>query len=372
MGHCRFRFLVSVLVLSSCCGSYGQARRQQKTIVSPEVHADGRVTFRLQAPGARSVSLAASFLSETRPLTRDADGLWSITAGPVSPDIHEYHFIVDGLNIADPRNPDVKVWRRMSRSMVLVPGAEPMCFEEQDVPHGAVRIHRYQSKSLGVTRGLYVYTPAGYETQRDKVYPVLYLLHGSGDTELTWTVVGRANVILDNAIAQKRARPMIVVMPYGHTPNAAPSRSRQRRHEAFETDLMRDVMPFVEKNYRVRKDAAQTAIAGLSMGGGQSLRVGLGHPARFGWVAAFSASIPSEEELDRLLARPEAIDETLKLLWIGCGKRDFLFEANQRFLTRLKADKIAHVARITDGAHEWRVWRRYLNELLPLLFDTNR
>jgi len=307
MGHCRFHFLVSLLVLSFCCGSYGQARRQTQPIVSPEVHADGRVTFRLQAPGARSVSLAASFLPETRPLTRDAEGLWSITAGPVSPDIHEYHFIVDGLNIADPRNPDVKVWHRMSRSMVLVPGQVPMCFEEQDVPHGTVRIHRYKSKSLGVTRGLYVYTPAGYETQRDRAYPVLYLLHGSGDTELTWTVVGRANVILDNAIAQKRARPMIVVMPYGHTPGAAPSPSRQRRHEAFETDLMRDVM-----------------------------------------------------------------HDTLKLLWVGCGNRDFLFEANQRFLTRLRADKIEHVARITDGAHEWRLWRRYLNEILPLLFTTNR
>lgn len=371
MGHYRFHLLVSLLVLSFCGSSYGQARQRQRTIVSSEVHADGRVTFRLQAPGARSVALAASFLPEARPLTRDAEAVWSVTAGPLSPDIHEYHFIVDGLNIADPRNPDVKVWRRMSRSVVLVPGQEPMFFEERDVPHGTVRIHRYPSKSLGVTRGLYVYTPPGYETQPETTYPVLYLLHGSGDTELTWTVVGRANVILDNAIAQKRAKPMIVVMPYGHTRSAASSLSRERRHEAFETDLIRDVMPFVQRDYRVRKDAAHTAIVGLSMGGGQSLRVGLGNPARFGWVAAFSASIPSEPELDRLLATPEAINATLKLLWLGCGKRDFLFEANQRLLARLTTDKIKHVARLTDGAHEWRVWRRYLSEILPLLFNTD-
>ena len=372
MGHYRFHLLGSLLMVTLCCGVYGQARQRQRTLVSPEVHADGRVTFLLRAPGVQKVTLAASFLDQARPLARDEEGLWSITVGPLDPDIYDYHFVVDGLSIPDPLNPDVKVWRRQSRSMVLVPGAEPRCFEEQDVPHGTVHVHRYASKSLGVTRGLYVYTPPGYETRPETRYPVLYLLHGSGDTELTWTVVGRANVILDNTIAQKQARPMIVVMPYGHTPNAPRDRSDPRRHEAFEKDLLGDVMPLVQQAYRVRTGPEHTAIAGLSMGGGQSLRVGLGHPARFAWVAAFSASVPSEEELDRLPAGSQGSDVTRKLLWVGCGKQDFLFERNQRFLARLKHDEIKHVARITEGAHEWRVWRRYLNELLPLLFDTTK
>jgi enterochelin esterase family protein len=201
---------------------------------------------------------------------------------------------------------------------------------------------------------------------------VLYLLHGSGDTELTWTVVGRANVILDNAIAQDRARPMIVVMPYGHTPNAPSDRSNPRRHEAFEKDLLGDVMPFVQAKYRVRTGPEHTAIAGLSMGGGQALRVGLGQPARFAWVAAFSASVPSEEELEGLLGRSQDGDAARRLLWVGCGRQDFLFERNQGFLARLQRDEIKHVARITEGAHEWRVWRGYLNELLPLLFQETK
>jgi len=354
---------VCVLVLVFVSGLRPAIAQRRDAAIWPEVGADRKVTFHLRAPQAERVLLNANFLSEPGPMTKDAEGLWSITCGPLPPEIYEYDFTVDGLTFPDPANPFVKVWRRASRSMVQVPGSPATFFEEQDVPHGTVHIQRYRSKSLNVTRGLYIYTPAGYETAASETYPVLYLLHGSGDTESAWTIVGRANIILDNAIAAGRARPMIVAMPYGHTPSAGPG-----NRQAFEADLIGDVIPFVEKNYRVRADAADRAIVGLSMGGGQSLRIGLGHPDLFAWVGAFSSSAPSEEESAKLLAQPAELNEKLKLLWIGCGRTDFLFERNQQFRRALDAKGVKYAAHITDGGHEWRLWRRYLNEILPLLF----
>lgn len=363
---------ISSLFLSCCVLLAPAAAQRRRAEIWPKVHEDRRITFQLKAPEAGKVLLEASFLSKPEAMTKDTEGTWSITTRPLDPEIYEYHFAVDGLNIADPLNPFVKVWRRASRSMVLVPGDPPAFFEEQDVPHGTVRIHRYRSQSLKTTRGLYVYTPPGYETATAVKYPVLYLLHGSGDTEDAWTIVGRANVIADNALAAGRVKPMIIAMPYGHTPSVRAGSDRAAQRRAFTTDLLGDVIPFVEKNYRVRSDAEHRAIAGLSMGGGQALRVGLAHSQLFAWVAAFSSAVPSEEQLDTLLAEPGTLNENLRLLWVGCGRKDFLFEANQRLLGALEAKGIEHTPRITDGAHEWRLWRRYLNEVLPLLFKTDK
>ncbi len=298
-------------------------------------------------------------------MTKGKSGVWSITLGPAEPGIYAYSFTVDGLQVVDPSNSWLKVWLRTAKNLVEIPGNEPMHFQEQQVPHGTVHRHRYHSKSLGITRGLYVYTPPGYETNRRTKYPALYLFHGFGDDESAWTVVGRANVIVDNLIAQNKAKPLIIVMPYGHTPSAPPETRSIGRYGAFEKDLIGDVIGHVEKNYRAGKDRA---IAGLSMGGGQSLTVGLGNLDTFGWVGAFSSAIPKDDKLEELLAKPKSINDKLNLLWIGCGRKDFLFEANQKCLGRLKADGIEHVAHITDGAHEWRIWRRYLNEFVPLLF----
>lgn len=372
MGECRDVVRMALLMGLFSLAAPGQGRRPRESLVSPQVQPNRRVTFQLRAPQAKTVVLEGSFLSRPRPMTRDPNGPWATTVGPLEPEIYEYNFVVDGLKIPDPLNPDVKVWRRRSRSMVLVPGQGPAFFEERAVPHGTVHIHRYPSKSLGLTRGLYVYTPPGYEVSPETEYPALYLFHGSGDTELTWTVVGRANVILDNAIAQGRARPMIVVMPYGHTPTAVSNRSSDRRHAAFETDLIEAVMPYVRRNYRVSGDRESTAVAGLSMGGGQALQIGLSHPTVFAWVGAFSSSVPSEAMLDRLLAKPHLLNEQLRLFWVGCGREDFLFQANERLVTELKTRGVDHVARFTAGAHEWRLWRRYLNELLGLLFHADR
>lgn len=305
-------------------------------------------------------------------MTKDDNGLWHVTVGPAEPEIYEYNFIVDGLQVADPANSWLKFWGGAAKNLVLVPGDPPMFFEQQRVPHGTVHIHKHASKSLGVTRGLYVYTPPGYEQNLQAKYPVLYLLHGMGDTKDTWTVVGRANLIVDNLLAANKARPLVIVMPYGHTPSAPPDMRSLGNYGAFEKDLTEDVIPYVQKCYRVSIEQKDRAIAGLSMGGGQALTVGLGHLDLFGWLGAYSSAVPRDQSLDRLLAEPKAINDKLQLLWIGCGRSDFLFQANQKLIEQLDAEEIKHVAHITDGAHEWRLWRIYLNEFVPLLFNETR
>lgn len=367
----RLGYVVLCLSLLACSTSRLDAQRRQ-SIVSPEVHKDRRITFRLRAPQVERAEVNVQFAQGNQPMKKDGDGLWSTTLGPVEPDIYEYTFLVDGLQIVDPSNSWLKVWLRVSKNLVEIPGDEPMFYEEQQVPHGTVHIHKYESKSLDVTRELYIYTPPGYETNRETKYPVLYLFHGFGDSADAWTVVGRANFIMDNLIAKNKARPFIIVMPYGHTPSSPPVMRSIGRYGAFEKDLIEDIIPYVQKCYRVSTEQKDRAIAGLSMGGGQSLTIGLGNLDLFGWVGAFSSAIPEEQNLGKLLVEPESINEKLELLWIGCGRKDFLYEANRKFLERLTAEKIKHVGNITDGAHEWRIWRNYLNELAPLFFKPDK
>lgn len=364
MRHYHVLWAALLALLSSCPAEYAFGRG----VVSPEVHADGKVTFRLQAPNARRVELSVEFVQGSQPMTKDADGVWSITVGPAEPEIYDYSFVVDGFSTIDPSNSWVKFWSSTARNLVEIRGEQPMFFHEQDVPHGSVHRHRYHSESLGVARGLYVYTPAGYEQRQDVQYPVLYLLHGMGDTESTWTVVGRANIILDNLIADGKASEMIVVMPYGHTPGARSTGRRSDGRSQFAVDLLRDVVPYVERTYRAKTEKENRAIAGLSMGGGQALRIGLGNLDVFGWVGAFSSAVPGDEQLDDLLSSPATLNEQIRLLWIGCGKKDFLLDANKRLLSRLEKNEIEHVAHMTDGAHQWRIWRGYLNDFSPLLF----
>jgi len=371
MGTRKSARVVLLLLFWACSALHLEAASRWQSIVSPEVHPDRRVTFRLTAPKAKQVGVNIQFQRGLQPMTRNKDGVWSVTLGPAEPDIYEYSFVVDGLQITDPSNSWLKFWLRTAKNLVEIPGEEPMFFQEQQVPHGTVHIHKYQSKSLGVTRGLYVYTPPGYETNQETKYPVLYLLHGMGDTEDAWTVVGRANVIVDNLLAKNKARPVVVVMPYGHTPSAPPDMRSLGNYGAFEKDLVGDVVPYVRKHYRVSSNRKDRAIAGLSMGGGQALTVGLGNLELFAWVGAFSSAVPRDREFDNLLAKSEVINNKLHLLWVGCGRKDFLFKSNQNLIERLKTDNIKHVAHITDGAHEWRLWRRYLNELVPLLFKAD-
>ncbi len=373
MGAFKSGRVVLLLSVLACLSSHLEAAASRRRIlVSPEVHSDGRVTFRLNAPNAKRVGVNIQFAQGLRLMTRSKTGVWSVTLGPAEPEIYEYSFVVDGLQIVDPANSWLKVWLRNSKNLLEISGKEPMFFQEQQVAHGTVHIHKYQSKSLGVTRGLYVYTPPGYETSQNVRYPVLYLLHGMGDTEDAWTVVGRANFIVDNLLAKNKARPLVIVMPYGHTPSAPPDMRSIGNYGAFQRDLIDDVIPYVQNRYRVSKDQKDRAIVGLSMGGGQSLTVGLGNPELFGWVGAFSSAVPKGQNLDNLLAKVKESIDKLNLLWVGCGRKDFLFEANQKLIERLKSGNIKHIAHITDGGHEWRLWRRYLNELVPLLFRADK
>jgi enterochelin esterase family protein len=369
-------------------------------VMSPEVRPDRTVTFRLRAPDAKKVTLAGEWPDGRKDMTRDESGVWSVTVGPLEADLYGYGFTVDGFATLDPSNSRLKPSRALRTSILEVPGDPPKLHEFQDVPHGTVRVHEYRSKSLNRRRGLHMYTPPGYDQDTQARYPVLYLLHGAGDNDATWTVFGHAHLILDNLLAQGKARPMIVVMPDGHAapfgpPSGAsavrpaatspgqpagaagprppgpggPGAGMARNVEAFERDLLEDIMPLVERNYRVRTDAASRAIAGLSMGGGQALATGLNHSDRFAWVGGFSSAVFNPETtFGPALKNPRATDSALAVIWIACGRDDFLIENNKRLSSLLKERSVEHDFRITDGNHSWPVWRRYLGEFAPLLF----
>jgi enterochelin esterase family protein len=342
--------------------------------VSPEVHSDRRVTFRLRAPGAKEVTVSGEWGGGSQALTRDDQGVWSVTLGPLEPDLYGYSFSVDGFRSLDPANPAVKPMRSPTTSILELPGSPPRLHEFTAVPHGTVRMHWYQSKSLGRRRGLFVYTPPGYERNTRNRYPVLYLFHGAGDNEATWTALGRAHLIVDNLLAQGRAKPLLIVMPDGHaapaSPPGGPREGRSRNIQAFEQDLLQDVIPFIQENYRVRPDRESRAIVGLSMGGGQSLTIGLNHPELFGWVGGFSAAIfDPENSVATALSDPTRTNQRLRLLWIACGKDDRLIEGSQQLSDLLKRKQIHHEFHATEGNHSWPVWRRYLAQFVPLLFD---
>ena len=289
-------------------------------IVSPEVKADRTVVFRLMAPKVSQVTFNGE--SGRQPMTKDAAGLWSVTVGPLEPDIYAYTFDVDGVATVDPRNGYVKTGRS-TQSLVQVPGDGPLYYDAREVPHGAVSIQWYRSKSLNTLRRMHVYTPPGYDAAAKTKYPVVYLLHGSGDDDSGWTWIGRANFIADNLLAGHKAKPMIIVMPMGHAlPPPKPGEGAEgyiRNATAFQDDLLQEVIPFVEKHYRVNAEAEHRAIVGLSMGGGQALAVGLTHPERFAWIGAFSSGGNLRGKTDDLMAAGKELNKKLHLLWLACG-----------------------------------------------------
>lgn len=341
------------------------AQRGAPPVRSPEVHADGRVTFRLAAPAATDVRLTADFLAAPQALTRDEKGLWSVTVGPLAPEIYGYALGVNGVSV--------------TRGTLDVPGAGPMFYDMRAVPHGGVEQRWYTSTATGLVRRAFVYTPPNYTRSSDR-YPVLYLLHGAGGDESGWTTNGRANLILDNLIADGKLKPLVVVMPYGYayppgSPLAEGPDAMKRQRDDFSRDLIGDLIPYIQANYRVHTGRAQRAIAGLSLGGGQALGIGLTHQDLFSRVAAFSPAIgavtsPQAGGLDfkPLIADARSVNERLPLLWVGCGTDDTLFNSNKEFAAMLQASGIRHTFRVTDGAHTWQVWRRYLNEVAPQLF----
>ena len=374
-------------------------------IISPEVLPDRQLTFRLLAPQAESVRLAGSDIpgmGPGKPMTKNDQGIWEVTIGPIAPGSYRYNFNVSGVAVIDPRNPLVSESNNNVWSLVHVPGSE--ISDTKDVPHGAVAAVTYYSTALSKFRRMHIYTPPGYESGKGK-YPVFYLLHGGGDGDDSWTSVGRAGFILDNLIAAKKAKPMIIVMPAGHTrplgrgpiPGIAqPGSSAPPPPDEFIQDFMTDIMPYVEKNYRVLPERENRAIAGLSMGGNQTLNIALPNLEKFGYVGVFSSGLlnvfarqargagnaPAANAPAQITPGGEAwlkqhqaklddanLKKGLKLLWIGIGKEDFLLNTSNSTVELLKKHGFAPVTVTTDGGHTWINWRNYLNEFAPRLFQ---
>jgi enterochelin esterase family protein len=340
---------------------------------SPEVHPDRKVTFRFQAPGATKVELSGQFIKGNQPMEKGDTGLWTITVGPVEPNLYPYNFVVDGVGVADPSNPDLFPNERFKPSLVDIPADPPLLHAIRDVPRGDVTTCYYESKTLGRTRPLLVYTPPGYRGGNDK-YPVLYLVSGTTDTEETWFKAGRANVILDNLIAGKKAAPMIVVMPYGNMMGGTPMPSSPQAaamYQVFNDELTGNILPYVETNYRVIPDREKRAIAGFSRGGGQSLFTAFRNPDKFAWIGSYAAYLAPEvcdQYFPEFVSQPEATNAKLKLLWLGVGKDDFLYEPALAFEGYLKEKKLAHQSLVTEGGHTWMNARHYLAETLQLFF----
>ncbi len=390
--------VLTMVVLSFAAGA--SAQQAPPAYVSPQVNADRSVTLRLYAPDARQVVAAGELDGMPHPMTKGNDGVWSVTVGPLAPDIYTYAFTVDGVTALDPRNANTKYGYGIfgATSIVEVPGDGPQFYDARPVPHGEVRIVPYESKTLGVSRTVWVYTPPGYDTGSN--YPVLYLLHGAGDIESGWTMIGRANVILDNLIADGQARPMVVVMPLGHTiqsfwtgpAKAAPdpvadtmgrgasldeiiatmmSGDGKGGLSPFARDLLEDVMPMVESSFNVSRRADDRAIAGLSMGGGQTINLAFARPELWRYVVLMSpaASGRVREFYGDLLRHPETLNTQFKLLWLGVGKDDTLTGPGDKdFAAALKAAGVNHDFVLSDGRHEWTVWRHYLHDVAPKLF----
>jgi enterochelin esterase-like enzyme len=342
---------------------------QPPQFLSPEVSADAKVTFRLFAPNAQNVRVTSMEGQPPAPMSKDDKGVWSVTVGPLEPDIYSYAYEIDGAPATDPRNPQVKVWLQLN-SMVLVPGTPPRLHEVQDVPHGTVVMHTYHSKALDQIRQFYVYTPPGYSAASSPL-PVVYLRHGFGDDASAWTTVGQAHVIADNLIALKRIQPLLIVMPYGHfkSPRSnLPPSNVENNDEMVERELLEDIIPFVESSYRAANRADKRAIVGLSMGGGQSIKTGLSHLGLFRYVGGFSSGTP-RGDLAALFPNLKAqAAANLKVFWLGVGKKDFLLSRNDQFEAWLKGQGITHTYTVSDGGHEWPVWRKYLVEFLGLAF----
>ncbi len=365
-----------------------------RAVISPIIHADRRVTFRLNAPEARDVRLAghvigpnSHWLSKDRslPMTKGGDGFWTLTVGPLAPELYDYGYTVDGVAASDPGN---------RLNLVEVPGSTPAYYDAQDVPHGDVHMVVYHSKAMGSPRYLRVYTPPGYDSGKQR-YPVLYLMHGGNCCEYSWMEQARANLILDNLIAAKKARPMIMVMALGSRsgPSEAlapvpsqiegfkPPPGKQTNYDPgnlFEIDLLTGIIPFIEKRFRAIADADHRALSGLSQGGIQTVTIGLRHSDVFHWLVPMSAGAENQGddqfvEISRdVYEHPETLRKNLKLLHFVVGDQDVLHEADKRLAALLTKAGIKLTFQPVPGMHEYKVWRQGLRDTAPLLFTPEK
>jgi enterochelin esterase family protein len=339
-----------------------QAQRPP-SISSPDVHPNNTVTFRYYSRNAGKVWVSGEFLPTRQALTKDTSGVWSVTVGPIKPDIYPYSFWVDSVNLADPNNTYIFANERFKRSIVDIPGSMPLVHSLQNVPHGKVSYRLYKSVTLNTTRQLLVYTPPGFNPNGTAKYPVLYLIHGGSDTEETWTKVGRANFIADNLIAAGKAVPMIIVMPYGNV--------RPAPMPDFTKDVINDIIPFIEASYPVLKDSKSRAIAGFSVGGGQTLNIGLTNTEKFAYIcsyAPFTATDEFQKNFTTWTPDADKINKQLKLFTISVGTEDFLYESVKKNLAMFKEKNVNVKSYIVPGGHTWMNCKAYLATTLQELF----
>jgi len=381
------RFALALVFGAPAFGQQGAGR-----IVSPEVLPDHRITFRISAPKATEAVLR---FSETGPqshlMSKGDDGVWSVTVGPVEPEIYTYSFLIDGVKTIDLANPILKVGASIDASVVEVLGDPPRFDQAQEVPHGSIDIHTYASSVSKTQRGLYVYVPPDYYSQPAKHFPVLYLWHGGGGAEQDWSRDGRAGVILDNLIVQKKAVPMLIVMPNNVPGAPAPGVMAARdappppatgaggaNYPLLKRELLEEIIPFVAKRYRTIENRESRAIAGLSAGGGTTLNVGLASLDTFAWIAEFSSGIfggttgygrfDIEKTAPGFYKDPATTNKKLKLFYMSCGTEDPRMPFQKKALEDLQNHKINVTFAAFPGAHEWKVWRHSLADLAPKLF----
>jgi len=348
---------------------------------SHQVNPDGSITFRYLAPSAGKAQVSVDVIPKPLTMSKDADGVWSVTTPPLPPEIYSYSFTVDGLRTADPFSTDAVRNLIYLGSSVTVPGTPPAPWELTAIPHGRLDHVLYTThiaKNLPSNQEAYiVYTPPGYDSARKGGYPVLYLLHGWSDDEYGWTAVGRGNYILDNLIDSGKAVPMIVVMPLGYGNFDFVTHGFKEWDDAAKVDentnlytqmLLTEIMPAVDRAYNTAPGRENRAIAGLSMGGLESLSIGLHHADQFAWVGGMSAAL-FHEKFDAHFPALDAKQAKLSLLWVACGKADELYKANLDFEAWARARGFAVTAVETPGAHNWTTWRSNLLTLAPLLFQ---
>lgn len=387
----KLNVIVCLVIMAFTINTASSQARRQRPIISPEIRSDSKITFRLMAPEAKTVKLTGNWMSGAASqveLMRNDSGLFQVTINPLATEMYTYTLVVDGVRTLDPANPIIVRDGTRNESMFMVPGEKANLYGVFDVPHGTLEKVWYPSASLGLTRQMYVYTPPGYKGSADK-FPVLYLLHGAGGDEDAWTTLGRTPQILDNLIAAGKAKPMIVVMTNGNpgdvaAPGAAPAKKAVVGQQAqgnamgsgrFEESIVKDVIPFIEKNYKVATDKNNRAVAGLSMGGMQTLYLTNNYPEKFSYFGVLSMGLMENRQgvsntsaEDRLKGLEKLKASQPKLYWIGMGKEDFLYQSGVALRKFLDDNKFKYEYLETEGGHTWPNWRIYLSELAPKLF----
>jgi enterochelin esterase-like enzyme len=397
----HFLTIAAILLLSSVTINVIAQENAKKTVTQPvarpafkmpvvirsaEILPDNSVIFRLLSKDAGTIAVSGDWMpgfGASVPMVKNDTNLWSLTVGPLKPELYSYTFLIDGVRVIDPNNPQVKRDGSRNESMFLIPGTESDLYTVKNVPHGTLTKVWYESPTLKLTRRMYVYTPAGYEDNQVK-YPVFYLLHGGGGDEDAWTTLGRTCQIMDNLISQGKAKPMIVVMPNGNPGQAAVftdapvvpavSAPYDMGMGLFEESMVKDIIPYVESHYRVIADRDNRALAGLSMGGMQTLTLTGNYPYMFGYIGVMSMGLV---DVSTMGLKPDPDQDTkfealknsgFKLYWVGVGKDDFLYKSVQSLRTSLDKHGLKYIYRESTGGHSWANWRIYLSEFAPQLF----